>query len=102
MAKSHKNRNSRTSSYARTFCSTKNLLTEELEKVKPVQKTIFNAHESEGGFQKSQSIGALPWGGNLALYLRRKQSSAYDDLFYCIRQAMTNYAEYGGIHPFVH
>ena len=84
-----------TSSYTRTFRCTKNLLTEELEKVKPVQRAVFNVYESVGGLEKSQSIGALPRGGNQAFYLRGKQSSAYDDPIYCIMQAMTNYAENG-------
>ena len=35
-AKPHGNSKNQTSSYARTFLSTKNLLMEELEKVKPV------------------------------------------------------------------
>ena len=61
-----------------------------MEKVKPA---IFNVHESVGGLEKSQFIGAVPRGGNQAFYLRRKQSSAYDDPIYCITQAMTNYAE---------
>ena len=47
------------------------------------------------GLEKSQSIGALSKGGNQAFYLRGKQSFAYDDLIYCIMQAMTNYAENG-------
>ena len=77
MAKPHKNSINQTSSYACTCRSTKNLLMEELEKVKPVQKAISNAHESVGGLEKSQSIGALPRGGNQAFYLRGTQSSAY-------------------------
>ena len=63
-------------------------------KVKPVQRAIFNVHESVGGLENSQSTGALPRGGNQVFYLF-KQSSAYDDPIYCITQAMTNYAENG-------
>ena len=66
-----------------------------MEKVKPVQRAIFNVHESVGGLEKSQSIGALPRGRNKAFYLRGKQSSLYDDPIYCITQAMTNYTENG-------
>ena len=94
-AKPHGNSKNQTSSYTRTFRSTKNLLTKELEKVKPVQRAVFNVHESVGGLEKSQSIGALPRRGNQAFYLRGKQSSAYDDPIYCITQAMANYAENG-------
>ena len=66
-----------------------------MEKVKPVQRTTFNVHESVGGLEKSQSVGALPREENQAFYLRGKQSSAYDDPIYCITQAMTKYAENG-------
>ena len=64
-----------------------------MEKVKPVQRAIFNVHESVGGLEKSQSVSALPRGENQVFYLQGKQSSAYDDPIYCITQAMTNYAE---------
>ena len=64
-----------------------------MQKVKQVQRVIFNSHESVGGLEKSQSAGALPRGGNQACYLQGKQSSVYDDPIYCITQAMTNYAE---------
>ena len=93
IVKPHGNSKNQTSSYARTFRSTKNFLKEELEKVKPVQRAIFNVHESVGGLEKSQSVSALPRGENQAFYLQGKQSSAYDDPIYCITQAMTNYAE---------
>ena len=76
IAKPHRNSKNQISSYARMFHNTKNLLTQELEKVKPVQRAIFNVHKSVGGLEKSQSIGALPGGGNQAFYLHGKQSSA--------------------------
>ena len=69
IVKPHRNSRNQTSPYACTFHSTKNLLMDELEKVKPVQRAIFNVYESVGGLEKSQSIGALPRGGNQALYL---------------------------------
>ena len=90
MAKPHENSINQTS-YARTFRNTKNLLTEELEKVKTVQRAIFNVHESVGGLEKSQSISALPRRRNQAFYLRGTQSSAY-----LLHDAgMTKYTENG-------
>ena len=65
-----------------------NLLTEELEKVEPVQRTTFNIYESVGGLEKSQFIGALPRGRKSSI-LR----STYDDPIYCITLSMTSYAE---------
>ena len=59
IVKPHGNSKNQTSSYARTFRSTKTLLTEELEKVKPIQRAILNVHESVGGLGKSQSMHAL-------------------------------------------
>ena len=46
IAKPHGSSKNQALFYARTFRSTKNLLTEELEKVKPAQRAIFNVHES--------------------------------------------------------
>ena len=90
-SKLHGNSINQASSYAHTFRSTKNLLTEELQKVKPVQRAIFNVHESVGGLEKSQSIGALPRRRNQAFYLRGTQSSAY-----LLHDAgMTKYTENG-------
>ena len=104
IAKPHRNSKNQMSSTACMFHNTKNLLTQELEKVKPVQRAIFNVHKSVGDLEKSQSIGALPRGGNQAFYLHGKQSSAYDGPIYCITQAMTNYYAENGkercIHPY--
>ena len=84
-----------TTSYVRTFKSTKTSIQKELANTTSVRRAIFNVTKSVGGVESSQCSGVLPRDGNQGSYIRGKQNELTNDPIFNVTTTMRNYEENG-------